>query len=67
MAHQYWTMQQVPPRDEPPALDTLVDGLNALDALERALQQPDSGVSPRHLHVFLPMISGKAILMGDCR
>ena len=59
MAHQYWTMQQVAPRDEPPALDTLVDGLNALDALECALQQPDSGVSPGHLHVFLPAFLAK--------
>jgi De-etiolated protein 1 Det1 len=59
MAHQYWTMQQVAPRDEPPALDTLVDGLNALDALECALQQPDSGVLPGHLHVFLPAFLAK--------
>lgn len=67
MAHQYWTMQQVPPQGGLPAVDTLVDGLNALDALECALQQPNSGVSPGHLHVFLAMNSGKAILMGVCR
>jgi hypothetical protein len=59
MAHQYWTMQQVPPQDELPALDTLVDGLDALDALECALQQPNSGVSPGHLHVFLPAVLAK--------